>query len=126
MKQLIWLLCPWDSPGKNAGAGCHALLQGIFLAQGLNMRLFHLLYGRQVLTPSTSHGKHRDMTLLSQRFDPLPPPAVSEASPPGILQTLLARRGGQLEGAGRVRGAEKEGWRPESSRVGLALTGDSG
>ena len=24
------LLCPWDSPGKNTGVGCHALLQGIF------------------------------------------------------------------------------------------------
>ena len=24
------LFCPWDSPGKNTGAGCHALLQGIF------------------------------------------------------------------------------------------------
>ena len=23
-------LCPWDSPGKNAGVGCQALLQGIF------------------------------------------------------------------------------------------------
>ena len=22
------LLCPWDSPGENAGVGCHALLQG--------------------------------------------------------------------------------------------------
>ena len=22
------LLCPWDSPGKNTGVGCHALLQG--------------------------------------------------------------------------------------------------
>ena len=22
------LLCPWDSPGKNAGVGCHFLLQG--------------------------------------------------------------------------------------------------
>ena len=21
---------PWDSPGKNTGVGCHALLQGIF------------------------------------------------------------------------------------------------
>ena len=27
------LLCPWDSPGKNTGVGCHALLQGIFLSQ---------------------------------------------------------------------------------------------
>ena len=24
------LLCPWDSPGKSTGVGCHALLQGIF------------------------------------------------------------------------------------------------
>ena len=24
------LLCPWDSPAKNTGVGCHALLQGIF------------------------------------------------------------------------------------------------
>ena len=22
------LLCPWDSPGKKTGVGCHALLQG--------------------------------------------------------------------------------------------------
>ena len=25
-----------DSPGKNTGMGCHALLQGIFPTQGLN------------------------------------------------------------------------------------------
>ena len=25
-----------ESPGKNTGVGCHALLQGIFLTQGLN------------------------------------------------------------------------------------------
>jgi len=24
-------LCPWNSPGKNAGVGSHSLLQGIFL-----------------------------------------------------------------------------------------------
>ena len=24
------LFCPWDSPGKNTGVGCHVLLQGIF------------------------------------------------------------------------------------------------
>ena len=29
-------LCPWDSPGKNTGVGCHALLQGIFPTWGLN------------------------------------------------------------------------------------------
>ena len=30
------LLCPWDSPGKNTGMGCHFLLQGIFPNQGSN------------------------------------------------------------------------------------------
>ena len=27
---------PWNSPGKNIGAGCHFLLQGIFPAQAPN------------------------------------------------------------------------------------------
>ena len=40
------LLCPWDSPGKNTGVGCHALLQGIFLSQGLDPHLLQLLYWR--------------------------------------------------------------------------------
>ena len=35
------LLCPWDSPGKNTGVGCHALLQGIFPTQGPNPDLPH-------------------------------------------------------------------------------------
>ena len=30
-----------DSPGKNSGVGCHALLQGIFLTQGSNPGLPH-------------------------------------------------------------------------------------
>ena len=37
------LLRPRDSPGKNTGVGCHALLQGIFLTQGLNPCLLSLL-----------------------------------------------------------------------------------
>ena len=37
------LFCPWDSPGKNTGVGCHVLLQGIFLTQGLNPCLLCLL-----------------------------------------------------------------------------------
>ena len=38
--------CPWDSPGKNTGVGCHALLQGIFPTQGSNPGLLH---HRQIL-----------------------------------------------------------------------------
>ena len=37
-------LCPWTSPGKSTGVSCHALLQGIFLTQGLNPCLSGLLY----------------------------------------------------------------------------------
>ena len=32
---------PGDSPGKNTGVGCHALLLGIFPTQGLNPHLPH-------------------------------------------------------------------------------------
>ena len=35
------LLSPWDSPGKDAGVGCHSLLQGIFPTQGSNLDLLH-------------------------------------------------------------------------------------
>ena len=40
------LLCPWDSPGKNTGVGCHSLLQRIFPTQVLNLSLLHC---RQIL-----------------------------------------------------------------------------
>ena len=29
------LLCPWDSPGKSTGVGCHFFLQGTFPTPGL-------------------------------------------------------------------------------------------
>ena len=35
------LLCPWDSPDKNTGVGCHFLLQGIFPTQGSNLCLLN-------------------------------------------------------------------------------------
>ena len=48
------LLCPWGSPGKNTEMGCHALLQGIFPAQGSNPGLPHcrrILYCLSHLIP---------------------------------------------------------------------------
>ena len=39
------------NPGKNTGLGCHFLLQGIFLTQGLNRGLLH----RQEDSLSLSH-----------------------------------------------------------------------
>ena len=38
-----------DSPGKNTGVGCPALLQGIFLTQVSNSYPLHLLHCRRVL-----------------------------------------------------------------------------
>ena len=35
------LLCSWNSPGRNTGVGCHALLQGISPTQGSNLHLLH-------------------------------------------------------------------------------------
>ena len=43
----IRFLCPWDSPGKNTGVGCHALLQGIFPTQISNAWLLHLLHWQE-------------------------------------------------------------------------------
>ena len=43
------LLCSWDSLGKNTKVDCHALLQGIFPTQGLNLCLLHLLHCWQIL-----------------------------------------------------------------------------
>ena len=51
------LLCPWDSPGKNTGAGCHALFQGISLTQGSNLGILHcrwILYHLSQGSPSLS------------------------------------------------------------------------
>ena len=44
------LLCPWDSPGKNTGVGCHALFQGIFPSQGWNPGLLLWQEGSLSLT----------------------------------------------------------------------------
>ena len=39
--QPVPLLCPWNSPGKSTGVGCHFLPQVIFLTQGSNLGLLH-------------------------------------------------------------------------------------
>ena len=51
------LLCPWDSPGKNSGVGCHALLQGIFLTQESNLSLLCLLHWQEGSLPLAPPGK---------------------------------------------------------------------
>ena len=50
------LLCPWNTPGKNTGVGCHFLLQGIFLTQGLNLCLLWLLNWQEYSLPLSHLG----------------------------------------------------------------------
>ena len=38
------LLCPWDSPGKNSGVGCHFLLQETSLVCSKTYSDAHHLY----------------------------------------------------------------------------------
>ena len=45
-----------DSPGKNTGVGCHALLQGIFLTQGSNPHLLCLLHWQAGSLPPAPPG----------------------------------------------------------------------
>ena len=49
-------LCPWDSPGKTSGVGCHTLLHG-FPTQGLNPCLLCLLHWQAVSLPLVPSGK---------------------------------------------------------------------
>ena len=49
-------LCPWHSPVKNTGVGCHALLQGIFPTKGegtepTSLCLLHCQAGSLPLVP---------------------------------------------------------------------------
>ena len=59
--QPIRLLHPWDFPGKITGVGCHFLLQGIFLTQGLNPGLPHC---RQMLYRLEPPGKSYMQSIL--------------------------------------------------------------
>ena len=47
----------WDSPCKNTGMGCHALLQGIFPIQGSNLRLLCLLNWQAISLTLAAPGK---------------------------------------------------------------------
>ena len=59
------LLCPWNSPGRNIGVGCHFLLQGIFLMQGSNLCLLHC---RWILYPLSHQFKLIHMKMNSLFF----------------------------------------------------------
>ena len=77
----LWFLCPWDSPGKNTGVGCHALLWGIFLNQGLNLSLLCLLHRQAGPLPPVPRGLGVSSLCL----------ALTQAKPGGQHQGLDKR-----------------------------------
>ena len=54
-----------DSPGKNTGVGCHALLQGIFSTQGSNPGLPHC---RQILYQLSCKGSPTVLEWIAYPF----------------------------------------------------------
>ena len=63
------LLCPWDSPGKNSGVGCHFLLHRIFLTQGLTLHLLCFLHWQAGSLPPAPPWKPR---AEAHPYPPLP------------------------------------------------------
>ena len=76
-----------DSPGKNTGVGCHALLQGIFPTQGSNPGLPHR---RQTLNQLSRHGvplwefhmASRELGRAAPPFPKAPGTSGAKRSPP--------------------------------------------
>ena len=56
------LLCPWNSPGKNAGVSSHFLLHGIFPTQGSKL---DLPYCRHILYLLSHHLRTQGLILCS-------------------------------------------------------------
>ena len=61
------ILCPWHSPGKNTGVGCHFLLQGIIPTQRSNLSLLHLLHWQVGSLPLAPAGKPQYWNLIHTR-----------------------------------------------------------
>ena len=78
-----------DSPGKNAGVVCHALLQGIFPTQRLNPCLLHC---RWVLYLSHRGGPYQRISLVqfsrSVVSNSLQPHGLQHGRPPSPSPTL--------------------------------------
>ena len=90
------LLCPWDSPGKNIGVGCCALLQGIFPTQGSNPSLLHLLHWqedslplRHLGSPKYPLGCARSSVIDNNRCKRHPPPLCPLLSSISQISLLL-------------------------------------
>ena len=82
----IKLFCPWDSPSKNTGVGCHAFLQGILLTQGSNLCLLCLLHWQACSLPPALPGKllpiNQSVSSVTQSCPTLQPHGLQHTRPP--------------------------------------------
>ena len=68
----------WDSPGKNTGVGCGALLQEIFPTQGSKLHLLYLLHRQEGSLPLAPPGKSFTETIARHwHWRPTCPPAYT-------------------------------------------------
>ena len=99
----VTCLCLWDSPGKNTGVGCHALLQWIFLIPGSNLHLLCILPWQAGSLPLAPPGKPITWvpgiysllpgclaSLVAQTLKNLP--AMQETQGPWVGKTPLEKR----------------------------------
>ena len=68
------LLCPWNSPGKSTGVGCHFLLQGIFPTQRSNPGLPHC---RQTVYHLSHQGAYHSLGFPKWRYSIIPLSSLS-------------------------------------------------
>ena len=90
-----------DSPGKNTGVGCHALLHGIFPTQGSNPGLPHC---RQILYCLSRQGSPRRLEWVAYPF--------SRGSSQPRSQTGVSCIVGRFFISGATREALSTGWAP--------------
>ena len=108
---LAKLLCPWNFLGTNTGAGCHFLLQGIFLTKGLNPHLLRLMYW-QVDSLWLSHQETASFALMKNAsartsqvtisWDPGQFPGGT-VTPPFLGEALGAAQRGHVLRPGRIQ-----------------------
>ena len=99
-----WILCPWDSPGKNTGVGCHFIIQGIFLTQGSNLCL---------LSPA-----------LAGRFFTTALPGKPQVCIKQLTNRIHGENRGESQGKLGVKSSSGGGWgRKFKGRGSLELTG---
>ena len=111
------LPCPWDSPGKNTGVGCHFFLQRIFPTQGLNLSLLNLLHWQAVSLPPSHQGSPiSDLVLfifLLMCLLCFPPSLLSTQKGPGTR-----RHSEQACGVGEWNSLNDHLWKRPSGRGG--------